>query len=225
MPRPRIIFENFEHISSYKKITNWLIKFFFPNDTFPPLKSDYIRIVRDPLSPAPVYAQTDHEKIIVTDIRSYMQYAYQLSHELAHLAARSDLRYLRSDGHNWIEEAIAYSYSLYGIRYLATLNKWCAKEAKLYTKSLELEHNSSLVSPSYIKQTLPSLHQSSTVTEDIKNIGAYIAKRCNVTDVVISNMNLRHCSINNNTSSFLEAWQSSCGDNDALPRLFVQLLQ
>jgi hypothetical protein len=91
---------------------------FFPNGDYPPLRSDVIRIVRDPNASTPMYrADVSFELIIVNSEEDRpWQYTHQVAHEFGHLSTCSDKRHPRQDGNMWIEEAICGAYSIYAIR-------------------------------------------------------------------------------------------------------------
>jgi hypothetical protein len=98
--------------------TSMIANLFFPNGNYPPLRSNVISIVRNPVAPVPRYAADVPFELIMVNCAENRpwQYTYQVAHEFGHLSTRADQRHPRQDGNMWIEEAICGAYSICAIR-------------------------------------------------------------------------------------------------------------
>ncbi|MBR2691897.1 MAG: hypothetical protein IKE42_28915 [Aquamicrobium sp.] len=158
---------------------------------FPDTKSKTITIKRTTTRETPMYAaDTSNELIILTagENRPW-QFAYQLSHEFGHLAARADLRHPRIDGNHWVEEMLCECYSLIALDAMAREPSAVQSGAVSYFNALNEEHRDAVVDEEWFQAALPELTASKTLTPKAMKIARYIFDRTKP-DTIIRDNNL-----------------------------------
>jgi hypothetical protein len=197
----------------------------FPNGNYPPLKSNVIRISRDPTASSPMYvANVPFELIIVTSAENRpWQYTYQVSHEFGHLSTRSDKRHPRQDGNMWIEEAICGAYSVYAIRGMSTAEGPLKGGAQNYLRDGFNDYRSDEVDADWFSRQLPGFRTATTLTTSLMKLSGYIASRLPVGQVIADNRAIMDSPPNEDYWTYLSDWKKRCNGPHTVPALLESL--
>jgi hypothetical protein len=205
--------------------TRQISQLLFPNG-YPPLKSEVIDVERISGFPTPLYAgHLNREHIIVNCQENYpWQYSYQLSHELGHLATRSDLRYPRKDGNMWIEEALCGAYSVHALKAMSQAAGPLQWGAQQYVRDGLAEYRYDAVNSQWMDERLADFRPANTLTPDLQKLAGYIAANLPIEQVISDNCAIRHIPLNENLDAYLSDWDQQCEGDATTPRLLQDLL-
>lgn len=202
------------------------LEMFFPNGDYPTLRSDLVIIRKEPALPAPVYVQNFPGELIIvnSEYDRPWQYVYQLAHELGHLAARGDLRYLRPDGNHWIEETISGAFSVMAMTAIAGTPGPLQGGAQSYLDSLlsgQYRHDD--VDGAWFADQLGGFRQAEALTDVVMKLSGYIASRITVPQIVADARTLIGLELNLDLNDFLVSWRERCAGPNSVPSLLLDL--
>jgi hypothetical protein len=198
---------------------------FFPNGNYPPLRSNVIRIMRNPTAPTPVYvANVPFELIIVNSAENRpWQYTYQVAHEFGHLSSRSDKRHPRQDGNQWIEEVICGAYSVYAIRAMSEAEGPLKDGAQEYLHKHLNDYRSDEVDADWFARHLPEFKTATKLTTPLRKLSGYIAARLPLGQVIADNRAIIDTPLNNDHWAYLSDWKKRCNGPHTIPALLESL--
>jgi hypothetical protein len=198
---------------------------FFPNGNYPPLRSNVIRIMRDPTAPTPVYvANVPFELIKVNCAENKpWQYTYQVAHEFGHLSSRSDKRHPRQDGNAWIEEVICGAYSIYAIRAMSKAEGPMKSGAQDYLDNCLNDYRSHEVDANWFARHLPEFRTATTLTAPLMKLSGYIAARLPIGQVIADNRAIMDSPLNEDHWAYLSEWKKRCKGPNTVPALLERL--
>jgi hypothetical protein len=207
------------------KATVVTARLLFPNDDFPPLRTNVIRIMRILTEPCPRYvAQVPLELILVNCAEDRpWQYTYQVAHEFGHLATRSDMRHPRQDGNMWIEEAICGACSVYAIRAMSETEGPLKSGAQDYLQHHLSDYRSDEVDGDWFARHLPEFRTATNLTAPLMKLSGYIAARLPLSQVIADNRAIMDNPLNEDHSSYLSDWKKRCKGPLTVPTLLENL--
>jgi hypothetical protein len=194
---------------------------FFPNGDYPPLRSNVIRIMRQPTAPSPVYVANAPSELIIVNCAENKpwQYTYQVAHEFGHLSSRSDKRHPRLDGNMWIEEAICGAYSVYAITAMSETEGPMKDGAQDYLHNSLNDYRSDEVDADWFAQHLPEFRTAATLTTPLMKLSGYIAARLPVGQVIADNRAIIDTPLNDDHWAYLSDWKKRCNGSLTIPAL------
>ncbi|WP_137043886.1 hypothetical protein [Pseudolabrys sp. FHR47] len=189
-----------------------VIESLFPDNVFPPLRSDPVQVVREDseVSPTPMHVVGAPFELILLNcgVNRPWQFSYQFGHELTHLAARSDLRFGKSGRHSWIEEALCGAGSIYALRRMAKEGGEALEAgAQNYLLNPGLDYSSVGVTPEWFATNSASIFVSSGETSLTAKIAAAILDACPDGSFIFDNRMLIEVPLNPDLDQYLAAWE------------------
>jgi hypothetical protein len=191
------------------------------------LRTSEVEIVRIESESAPMYVSNSPNELIVVNCgENYpFQFTFQLAHELGHLSTASYLRYPRSDGNKWIEEAMCGAYSLIGLRSYASLGKKHEIGVSSYLSGDEMKNERAFVdvTQEWFEIQRSELSSTTTLTPNVRKISGLIDANLTSNQIISDNIAIADVPVGTDTQTFLNAWSVQCSGLNTTPKLLLGL--
>jgi hypothetical protein len=207
-------------------IVSDVARLLFDRIGYPPLKSEVIAIFwerwRECLQPM-YRSDLPYEAIrLTTDVFRPEQLAYQIAHELGHLSARADFRFVRTDGLNWIEEMLCEAHSLVALERLAGEGRfdWAASYLRIVldeTLGIQVDHG-------WYRTNAETLRTARRLTRDCQAISRHVFERVPPQRIISDNRLLLCLPVGPPLHDFLGHWDELSGQGENVPKTLRALV-
>lgn len=201
----------------------------WPDKQFPPrLRSDVISITRDPTPHGgPLYVTSSPNELIMLACgdNAPFQFAYQLAHELGHLASSAYLRVWKEGRHTWIEEIMCGACSVYVIRCMSQKDGPLKVGALNYLDTyIDHAYSPAGVDAVWYKQNDTELRSAAVLTDKIQKLSGLVANEFPNGEFIFDNRLLLDTPLNSDLPTYLDDWASRCRRENNVPRLLKNLI-